>query len=117
MTTPARKILRNSFFGIASEAIGGALLFIVFIFIARFLGSEQFGVFSYILAFVGLFQLIADFGLTNVIVREISRAKENAAHIMGAIIPLAWLFSLLIFGVIALLGNLFSLSEEDIKPP
>ncbi|MGZ8095230.1 MAG: flippase [Methylosarcina sp.] len=115
MTTPARKILRNSFFGIASEAIGGALLFFVFILIARFLGSERFGVFSYILAFVGLFQLIADFGLTNVIVREISRAKDKAAHIMGAIIPLAWLFSLLIFGVIALLGSFFSLSEEGYK--
>lgn len=113
--TPGRKILRNSFFGIASEAIGGALLFIVFILIARFLGSEQFGVFSYILAFVGLFQLIADFGLTNVIVREIARSKDNAGHIMGAVMPLAWIFSLLIFGVIFILARVFSQSQEGFE--
>lgn len=113
--TPGRKILRNSFFGIASEAVGGALFFIVFIIIARFLGSEQFGVFSYILAFVGLFQLIADFGLTNVIVREISRSKDKAGQIMAAVMPLAWVFSLLIFGVIFVLGRALSTSQEGFE--
>ncbi len=111
MSAHTRRVIRNSIFGLSSEAIGGALSFVIIIIIARFLGTSQFGIFSYILAFVGVFQLIADFGLTNIIVREISRARGNTADIVGAVTPLVWIFSLLTYAAIGVLSFLFSPDE------
>lgn len=108
----ARRVVRNSLFGIAAEAVGGVLSFVIIILIARGLGATQFGHFSYVLAFTGVFQLIADFGLTNIVVKEISRAREDTVKIVGAVKPLVWLFSVIIFTVIALLGYALSPTQE-----
>ena len=97
-------VMRNLLFGVSGEAISGALNFITLVLIARSLGTAEFGDFSYILAFVGIFQLLADMGLTNTLVREIARERERVAEIVGALRPLAWVSSLVIFLVIAALG-------------
>lgn len=112
MSPALRVILRNSLFGVVGEAISGVLLFVVFIIIARWFGSSQFGTFSYILAFVGIFQLIADFGLTNILVREIARSREKVAEIVGAVRPLAWLFSALILVSVSAIAYPLSSSSE-----
>ena len=104
--------MRNLLFGVFGEAVSGALNFITLILIARALGTASFGDFSYILAFVGVFQLLADLGLTNTLVREISRERERVTEIVGALRPLAWISSLFIFLVIALIGWPISTSTE-----
>lgn len=108
------RIVKNSIFGVAGEALSGALLFATLLVTARYLGIDRFGVFSYILALVGVFQLIADFGLTNIIVREISRDKSKAQHVIGSAKRLAWIFSLLTLAIIACLGYLFSHSKDEL---
>ncbi len=67
---------------VTSEGIGGALSFVVVLISARLLGVAEFGVFSYILAITGVCQLIADFGLTNLIVREVIKNKDKTQYIM-----------------------------------
>ena len=52
------------------------------IWVARYLGPEQFGLFSYAQSFVGLFTAIATLGLDGIVVRELvkdesRRDKEN----------------------------------------
>ena len=108
-----RKVVRNSIFGIISEGFGGALNFAIIIIIARLLGTSQFGVFSYILALVGIFQLVADFGLTNVLVREIARELNDAKRIIDAVRPLVWAFSLVIFVVLVGLAWGFSATADE----
>lgn len=112
MSQAVRVVLRNLLFGVAGEALSGVLNFLTFIIIARHLGASGFGLFSYALAFVGVFQLLADFGLTTILVREIVRAPDRVAEIMGALRPLAWLSSLLVFAAIAALGWLFAPAAE-----
>ena len=58
-------------------------LFVLFIFAARQLGDEQFGVFMFAMAFVGLFEIINDLGLKNLLVREVARNKQNAKEFIG----------------------------------
>lgn len=108
-----RKVVKNSIFGVVSEAVSGALLFVAFLLAARYLGTARFGVFSYILALVGVFQLIADFGLTNIVVREIARAPDSAPRVIGAVKPLAWMFSLVTLAVIVFFGYLFAKSNAE----
>jgi len=50
----------------------------VYILIARILGPDIFGQYSYILVFWGLFVVVADFGTQVVFARDIAQIKESA---------------------------------------
>lgn len=53
------------------------------VWVARYLGPEQFGSFNYALAFVGLFTSIATLGLNGIVVRDIVRRPEDADTTLG----------------------------------
>lgn len=108
----ARKVVRNSLFGVLGEAVGGAMSFLIVILIARDLGTDSFGLFSFVLALTGIFQLVADFGLTNIIVKEISRAKAETARVIGAVKPLVWLFTLAILLLLLAVGYPLAKTRE-----
>lgn len=104
--------MRNSMFGIASQAIGGGLFFLVALLIARHLGPDRFGAFSFVFAFVSVFHMLADFGLTNILIREISRHKQKVDEILGAVIPLVTFLALAGYGFIALSVQFLRISPD-----
>ena len=53
------------------------------VWIARYLGPEQFGLLSFATAFVGLFSAIAVLGLHSIVVRDIVRNPEGARETLG----------------------------------
>jgi PST family polysaccharide transporter len=53
------------------------------VWIARYLGPEQYGLYSYALAFVFLFSTLATLGLDQIIVRDIVRRPEERNEILG----------------------------------
>jgi O-antigen/teichoic acid export membrane protein len=108
----ARKVVRNSLFGVAGEAVGGAMSFLIVILIARDLGADTFGLFAFVLALTSIFQLVADFGLTNIIVKEISRAKSDTVKVISAVKPLVWLFTLVILLVLLAVGYPLAKTQE-----
>lgn len=99
-----RRVIKNLLMVVSSEGIGGVLSFIIVLISARLLGVSDFGVFSYILAITSVSQLIADFGLTNLIVREISKDRDRAGYIMSNVLSLAWILALIMLIVVALIG-------------
>jgi O-antigen/teichoic acid export membrane protein len=103
LTAAAGRILRNSAWGLAGEVASGALFFLAFVLLARYLGASQFGTFSFVLALTGLFQVLADFGLTTILVRDMSRDRSNAASKFSAA---ALLFGLISVATIAIVGQL-----------
>ncbi len=56
---------------------------LVGVWVARYLGPEQFGLLNFALAFVGLFGAIATLGLQGIMVRDIVRKPDAASEIMG----------------------------------
>ncbi len=56
---------------------------LVGIWVARYLGPTQFGVFSYAIAFTALFGSIAKLGLDGIVVRELVRDPERRDIYMG----------------------------------
>lgn len=56
---------------------------IVGVWIARYLGPEQFGLLSFATAFVGLFGTIATLGLQGIVVRDMVRNTEEARETLG----------------------------------
>lgn len=53
------------------------------VWIARYLGPEQFGLLSFAMAFVGLFSAIAALGLQGIVVRDIVRNPDCARETLG----------------------------------
>lgn len=53
------------------------------VWIARYLGPEQFGLLNFASAFVGLFSAIAVMGLHGIVVRDVVRNPEGARETLG----------------------------------
>jgi O-antigen/teichoic acid export membrane protein len=68
---------------------------LVGVWIARYLGPEQFGQLNYAIAFVGLFGAIAGLGLNGIVVRDIVRSPANASVTLGTAFRLQALAGLL----------------------
>ncbi len=56
---------------------------LISIWLARYLGPEQFGSLSYAISFSGLFTVISSFGLNGIIVRELVKKNRNTNVILG----------------------------------
>jgi O-antigen/teichoic acid export membrane protein len=61
--------------------IGMGLL--IFTWLARYLGSEQFGLLNFSIAFVTLFGAIASCGLQSIVIRDLVRNPKRAQTILG----------------------------------
>jgi PST family polysaccharide transporter len=69
---------------------------LVSVWVARYLGPAQFGLFSYATAFVALFGAIASLGLPGIIVRDLVREPENAEEVLGTAFVLQFMSGLLL---------------------
>ncbi len=80
-----------------------AVLLLLLILAARQLGDERYGRFAFGLAFVGLFEVAADFGLRELVIREVGRDRSQAkwfvAHAMTWKVVYASLMTLLVGGI------------------
>ncbi|MBN1996547.1 oligosaccharide flippase family protein, partial [candidate division KSB1 bacterium] len=56
---------------------------IITIYLARYLGEENYGLFSFAIVFINLFAIFTNFGMKPIIIREISSKKEIADKILG----------------------------------
>lgn len=53
------------------------------VWLARYLGPDQFGLFSYAQSFVALFAAVATLGLDGIVVRELIKNKEQRDKLLG----------------------------------
>lgn len=107
----SQRIAKNVSVVLISELIGFGLNFLITVFIARHLGTEGFGKYSYILAFVWIFQIIADSGITTIMVREFAVKKDTLLYQFGTFKSLIWASSIIVFLLIVLGINI--INPED----
>ena len=69
-------IVKNTFWLALGEGIGRILTAALLIYVARVLGAEEYGMFTFAFAFVSLLVIFADFGLSPITIRELSKDKE-----------------------------------------
>lgn len=105
------KILGNIGWLSLDKALRMGVGLFVGVWIARYLGPEQFGLFSFATAFVGLFGAVAGLGLQGIVVRDIVRDPAGKEVILGTAAMLQLLGGLLAYGLI--LGTIFWLRPED----
>lgn len=78
-----RRVARNSAIRAVGYAAGAALFFLSVVLIARYLGVEGFGHYSLIMAVTGVFQLIADMGVRNLLIRDLAVHPERLSEKLG----------------------------------
>ena len=101
-----QKVARNIVVLFAGNIISKFLYFLCVMFIARYLGTEGFGVLSFVLAFTGIFGIIADLGLEPLVTREVTRDRSLASKYITNITTMKVILVSITFGLISLTINL-----------
>ncbi|MDZ8108098.1 MAG: flippase [Nostoc sp. DedQUE12a] len=81
--TGLRAIITNTGWLFADRILRMGVGLIVGVWVARYLGVQQYGLFNYAMAFVALFSPLATLGLDNIVVRDIVRDSSNKEKILG----------------------------------
>ena len=105
------KILSNIswlFFDKIIRILGGL---IIGIWVARYLGTEQFGILNYGMAFVAMFSFLPNLGFNQIVVRDVTKYPEKTNQILGSSLVLKLLGSSLAVALIFLI--VLNLNETD----
>jgi O-antigen/teichoic acid export membrane protein len=89
-----------------------ALSLVLGIFVARYLGATDYGKYSFGYAYVDLFGPVAGLGLNLLIVREVSRKRENAPVLVGTSLALKLISSISVVGLAFVILQFIPSSQE-----
>jgi len=78
------------------------------IWVARYLGPEQFGLFSYAQSFVGLFTVIATLGLDSIVIRELVKDESRRDELIGTAFYLKLMGAIGVLMILAIAVNFTS---------
>lgn len=79
----AIKYLKNTSWLLCEKVIRLTVGLFVSVWVARYLGPESFGAFSYAQSFVALFSTIAMLGLNGIVTRELVKSKDLKDKLLG----------------------------------
>ena len=102
-----RKVLSNVFWAILSKCVNLLGVFIVGIIIARYLGPEQYGLMNYVISFVAIFQVLADFGIDNIQIREEAKHPERRNELIGTAFILKIIFAIVTILLLTIITYIF----------
>jgi O-antigen/teichoic acid export membrane protein len=104
------KYLKNTSWLFGEKILRIVVGLFVGIWVARYLGPEQFGLFSYAQSFVGLFTAIATLGLDGIVVRELVKDESRRDELIGTAF---WLNILGALGVLIVLAIAINFTSND----
>lgn len=102
-------ILSNSAFLIIARIITKIATTLFVIILARRVGSENFGVYSSVTAFIAFFSLLEEFGLTQPLIRSIAKEEDDPGKLLGEIILLKIPLGIIAFGLLLSISLLVKL--------
>lgn len=110
-----QRIAKNTGVFLTAQAISYILSFLFFVYIARYLGAEGFGILSFALALVAIFGIFSDLGLRQVATREVARDKSLAKKYLGNIVGMKIILIIASLIGLVLFVNLAGYPEKTIK--
>lgn len=100
-----RKVAVNTSWLFADRILRMGVGLFVGVWVARYLGTQQFGLLNYATAFVALLTPFATLGLDNIVIREIVRDSSYKDEILGTTF-----FLKLLGGIVLVVLSIFSIS-------
>lgn len=107
-----RKLIGNTIVGLGGTVLQKGLTFATTLILARGLGDEGFGLYSYVVAYIFLFAFLSDLGIDLVVTREVARAPDQAGQILGSAVLLKLASSALAFVLAAGTAYRIDLPQE-----
>lgn len=101
----SKKVVNNLVWALSGKIVNLFGNLLVGIFVARYLGPEQYGLMNYVISYVAIFQVLASFGLDQIEIREEASHPELRDKIIGT----AWLLRLFFAAItyFLVLGSVF----------
>jgi PST family polysaccharide transporter len=108
-----QKALTNTAWLFGDKILRMGVGLLVVVWIARYLGPEQFGLLNYAMAIVALFGAVASLGLNGIVVRDLIQEPETANTTLGTAFLLQIIGGLLAFGL-AIVTVSFARPDNDL---
>ena len=105
-----RKVVRNVAWAMLGKAVSMVGVLFVGILVGRYLGPEKYGLMNYVISFVALFEILSEFGLGNIEIRELAKDPGGRDTIMGTCFALRMAFAVAAY---LLLWAVVSATEDD----
>jgi len=83
------EIVQNTMANIVGRGLALVFSTLAAALLARYLGSEKLGEYGAVYAYLGLFAWMATFGFEPVLVREASRDRKSASHLVRTAMTLS----------------------------
>lgn len=100
-TTVKAKVVSNLVWAVGGKVVTLSGNLLVGIFVARYLGPEQYGLMNYVISYVTIFQVFASLGLDSIEIREEARAGSDRDVLIGTAFRLKLIASLITMILIA----------------
>ena len=101
-----RILIKNTFWLSAIEFFSKILMFVVTVGLVRYWGASEFGIFNLSFAYVSLFMIFGDLGVSTIVLREVAKHKELSEKYLGNVIGLKLLLAIL-SGILFVISFLF----------
>lgn len=88
MDNPSSKIAKNTSYFTVALVIQKLLSFAYFSYIAVQIGASNLGSYTFALSFTTIFAVLMDIGLSNVLVREVSKNPEKSQSYLNSVLSL-----------------------------
>jgi O-antigen/teichoic acid export membrane protein len=98
--TGLARVAENVSWLVGERSLLLVLNFVVSVWFINYLGPESYGKYAYAVSFVTLFSSLASLGLSNVVIRELSRERADHGEILGTAVALRIAASLATFALI-----------------
>ena len=104
---------KNAAWLMAATMLNKVIAFLTFAIVAKFVGPTVTGTYFYGVSVTSVFVIIADLGLTPVVIRAISAAREDGERVLGAVLRLKCL--LIPLAVLGSLGWIVVTRQTDFQ--
>jgi O-antigen/teichoic acid export membrane protein len=80
----SKSVAKNAAWLMVATTLNKVVAFVAFMLVARFVGPHITGTFFYSVSVTSVFVVLADLGMTPVIIRAIAAAREDGESLLGA---------------------------------
>jgi O-antigen/teichoic acid export membrane protein len=94
------RVARNSVFLLVAQLVDRASSYLFILYLTRIMGAEVFGTYLTVTALVGMVGGLVDFGLYNLIVRDMARQRSAVAAYLSRVIPFRLGLASLAYGLL-----------------
>jgi O-antigen/teichoic acid export membrane protein len=109
-----RRIAKNTGMLVAGQFAGQMFSFIYVTCMARYLGPSNFGIIAFALAFTAIFSVFADFGLQQLMIRELARELSLTVKYLANVSAMKLFLVIAAFTMITLGVNLMGYPKSTV---